>query len=565
MTEAPVSPSLALVPHQVYAFTAEQIEVIKNTVAQGATQFELQLFLHYCEVGGFDPLRKQAYLTIQKSKCQTCYAKPENWNTPDHKWAEGACSGRCQRGFLRQIVFIPGIDGLMARAIKYPRFQGIRSGVVHLNDTFEFDSVKGEPVAHRWGVKDRGAVVGAWAVVYQADRRPVSVWYPLVEYLKSAGFVGSNAPETMLDKSAQAIALRRAFPDPFSTAYAAEEFGGTIDESGALTLEGAKWVHQHPPIEHSPETAAEPPEQPLAIEQPKEDPATAQLEQIRQASAAVEPIMTAIIDQAQQRDNHIPEEPRPTADWDDPDESVAQAAIAQAAEQSQAAVATAPPPVEQPAPAATAEAEINAALDRQVEGVLTYKVEKGVKLVQVNPTTWKPAEAKVNLTATGLKNMEAMFKDPKHRENHLMKYHGVATIPALTWEQLVATSMAVRNSQYDPRWYQIKIDEEAEKAAKAAAKERKSKRSPELDKVAQAYGLVWDDPLVGELLDLPDPLALAGLYDAKARGDKVWGPAQKDDLASLVLLVSTGQLKVGEPDYLAAVESVAVGVTLAGA
>ena len=46
-------------------YTREQIETIKNTVANGATDSELQMFMHVAQTYGLDPFLKEIYYSNQ--------------------------------------------------------------------------------------------------------------------------------------------------------------------------------------------------------------------------------------------------------------------------------------------------------------------------------------------------------------------------------------------------------------------------------------------------------------------------------------------------------------------
>lgn len=205
--------------------TPEQIDLIKRVVCKGATDDELQLFLHYCRVAGFDPLTKQAHFTINKQKCPVCKADAAKAKNCPH----------CEMGWVRVPTFIAGIDGLLARATEFPDYGGIKKGAVYEKDDFEYDQWEEKPLKHNWKQAGRGALVGAWAtVLFKDGKAPMGVWYPRAEY--SGGMLSGSMPETMLVKAAMSMALRRAFPKKFSGVYGAEEFGGQITDSGDLLL-----------------------------------------------------------------------------------------------------------------------------------------------------------------------------------------------------------------------------------------------------------------------------------------------------------------------------------------
>lgn len=150
-------------------FTPAQLKLITETVARGATQDELQLFLYRCKSMGFDPLKSGQIHFV--------------------KYGNGPGT------------IVVGIDGFRARAMRSGKLSGIKRGAI----------------------KDAKGLVGAWAEVYRSDwQHPARTEVSLAEYSTGKG-PWSKMPETMILKVAECAALRMAFPDDLGGVYAAEE------------------------------------------------------------------------------------------------------------------------------------------------------------------------------------------------------------------------------------------------------------------------------------------------------------------------------------------------------
>lgn len=197
-------------PQSVAAVTAEQLELVKRTVANGATAQELQLYLYDCQRQGVHPLDKLLHFTKRGGKY-----------TP-----------------------VTSIDLMRIRAAETGEYAGSDDAV------FEFDKDE-EPS----GIPDRARVT-VWRLV-QGMRCSFTATARWVEYYPgdAAGTMWRKMPHTMLGKCAEALALRKGFPRQLAGLYAKEE----MDQADRSTSGG--YVVEAPAAPDSvirPEAAATP-------------------------------------------------------------------------------------------------------------------------------------------------------------------------------------------------------------------------------------------------------------------------------------------------------------------
>lgn len=152
-------------------YSPEQIQLIKNTVAVGATDNELGLFLQVCKNHKLDPFTRQIHFVKRAGK------------------------GTIQIS----------IDGLRAIAERTEQYAG--------NDDPVFDSE----------TAPKKATVTVWKMV-SGQRCPFTATARWSQYYpKGSGFMWDKMPHLMLGKCAEALALRKAFPESMSGLYTDDE------------------------------------------------------------------------------------------------------------------------------------------------------------------------------------------------------------------------------------------------------------------------------------------------------------------------------------------------------
>ena len=155
-------------------FSNDEIETIKKTVAVGASDAELKMFLSIASTYCLNPFLKEIWCIKM--------------------------GGRA--------VITTSRDGYLAIANRDKHFRGMVSDVVYSNDNFIKTK---DGVEHSYKVGNRGQIVGAYALVYRDDRDfPTYFFAPFKDYYKKGG-TWDIYPHAMIVKVAEAMSLKRSF------------------------------------------------------------------------------------------------------------------------------------------------------------------------------------------------------------------------------------------------------------------------------------------------------------------------------------------------------------------
>ena len=167
----------------VPTYTTEQLQLIKDTVAKGATDDELRLFLYTAKRTGLDPLTRQIHFIKRYD------------------------------GQLRREVGTPqtGIDGFRVIAERSGEYAGQDAPVFTYTEDGDVDS----------------ATVTVYRFLH-GERVAISATAFFEEYMQTTkegipNRMWSKMPRSQLAKCAEALALRKAFPQDLSGVYTFDE------------------------------------------------------------------------------------------------------------------------------------------------------------------------------------------------------------------------------------------------------------------------------------------------------------------------------------------------------
>ncbi len=215
-------------------FTPDQVELIKRQIAPNASDDELKIFVHQCARTGLDPFARQIYTTIKNVE-------------KDGKWTKKMTIGTT-------------IDGFRLIAERTGKYAG-QVGPYWCGKDGKWVDVwtqPGHPVAAKVGVLRHDFKEVLWAVArYEAYVQNNSSGKPLATWSKMA--------DHMIAKCAEALALRRAFPQELSGLFTDEEMREPI---------------QTGPVDTNPQTTPPQVEETTAVQQTPQESVTPDAEPV---------------------------------------------------------------------------------------------------------------------------------------------------------------------------------------------------------------------------------------------------------------------------------------------
>ena len=183
-TKAVAKQETAVAKQEVWS--DERLKLVRDTAAKGLNESQLKLFLYTAQKTGLDPLTRQIYAIMRRNK-----------NNQTGQWEE-------------TMSIQTGIDGLRVVAERSRNYAG------QTRVEYSPNVVNGKyPEWAEVGIYRKDCEVPIYARAY---------WNEYVQTnAKGVAFMWNKMPFLMLGKCAEALALRKAFPNDMAGLYTTEE------------------------------------------------------------------------------------------------------------------------------------------------------------------------------------------------------------------------------------------------------------------------------------------------------------------------------------------------------
>lgn len=198
MDNAITIPAAGAQPLATREFGRDELDIIRNVIAKGATDTELKMFVIMAGKLGLDPLSKQIHMVKRRVK-------------HGDQWVD-------------VMTIVVGIDGYRLVAERTGRYCPGRA------PTYEYDAHGAVTSATAYVLKLAGgawhevSAVAFWEEYAQLGRdgKPTAMW--------------ARMPRLMLAKCAEALALRRAFPAELAGVYTDDEMAQASNDAPAAPV-----------------------------------------------------------------------------------------------------------------------------------------------------------------------------------------------------------------------------------------------------------------------------------------------------------------------------------------
>jgi phage recombination protein Bet len=181
-------------------FSPDKIELLKSTVAKGATDTELEQFIYLAQRYNLDPFTNEIWFIKRAKKVK----QNGNWDYRRLPNGEIDYTGA-------ETTIMTSRDGYLKIGQADPQFKELNSMEIRANDEFSYNPMTKE-IKHEIRA-NRGAITGAWAICSRKDREPAVIIVDFQEYKNAVGKSSTwdKYPSAMIRKVAEVIVLKRQF------------------------------------------------------------------------------------------------------------------------------------------------------------------------------------------------------------------------------------------------------------------------------------------------------------------------------------------------------------------